>query len=100
MVYMSMRIILAAASIVVAQNRESDLLNQLYHEIVSAAPHGTGADSMAPLSPNESPQNVGYVVPEHNSGDKTVEQLRQEIEAMVRDAHNGHNDAVRFMLEK
>lgn len=81
-----------------AQEHETDLLNKLYNEIVSSIPKNAGSDSMIPGLTREVQQENSQL-PEKAAPDNSSERLSREIESMVQEANDRHDDAVRFMLD-
>lgn len=92
-------ILLVAAYGSFAQEHKTDLLNQLYNEIVNSAPGGEGADSMQPKLNHEMTQEGMSPRAVDVSSDKNTERLSKEIESMVKEANERHSEAVRFMLD-
>lgn len=86
-------------SVSIAQKHEEDLLGQLYHEIIRSAPKGEGADSMLPELEHEQLPDAVKLQGEGILTGKNSERLSQEIESMVREANERHNESVRFMID-
>lgn len=80
-----------------AEDKDQEVLNQLYNEIVNngSAP---GLDSMG-KSVLSSPDILKNDLPNTTPGDPVAEQLKREIEKIVKETQVRHGDAVKFMQD-
>lgn len=79
-----------------ARENEQEILNRLYREIISSAPVGIPV-TMDSVRPDAGSSAVSPVAGERC--DPTNEQLKSEIENLIREAETRHNGALKFMQE-
>jgi hypothetical protein len=84
-----------------AQENDKEILNRLYREIIGSAPAGivVTMDSVRHSSLSPAADSPGFVLPAGTLTDPTNEQLKNEIEKLVRDAGTRRDGAVKFMQD-
>ncbi|MBN1578119.1 MAG: hypothetical protein JW913_16275 [Chitinispirillaceae bacterium] len=92
-------ILFCTVTFVAAQEGNDDLLNQLYKEIVNSVPESGGIDSMKPGIQREPIKNAAESLPLKDTDDEVSERLKEQIEAMMQDAHERYDDAVKFIID-
>jgi hypothetical protein len=84
-----------------AQENEHETLNRLYREIIESAPAGISVtmDSVHLAAGAVSSDSPRIVLPVGTLSDPINEQLKNEIEKLLREAGTRHSGAVKFMQE-
>jgi hypothetical protein len=80
-----------------AEDKDQEILNQLYNEIVG---NGTVRNLDSTGKPElTSPSTLQKNLPNTITGDPVTEQLRKEIEKIAKETQLRHIDAVKFMQD-
>jgi hypothetical protein len=91
-----------------ADDKDTEMLNRLYREIIGSAPAGISfiGESQRPagcdVAPAPSPAGDSLLPVPSGSGtiaDPASEQLRSEIEKIVREAETRHSETIKFMQD-
>jgi hypothetical protein len=83
-----------------AEDNNQEIFNQLYQEIVNSSVNSNPLknDSMSSGDNTSFKQEMG-IAPEKGI-DPTTEQLKKEIEKIIKDVQLRHSDAVKFMQDE
>jgi len=86
---------------VIAQENEGELFNQLYREIISSATDGGAVrmDSLYPEAVGNLKKKSGNPSENSITDAAATEQLKEEINKMVKDIQARHSERIRFMRD-
>jgi hypothetical protein len=83
-----------------AADKDQEIFNQLYREIIGSSPAGKTAKMDSMRSPAGTfPHDPETASPPGGTADIVSERLKKEIDKIVQDAQIRHSDAVKFIQD-